>query len=100
MPPNGRNSGTGYQVPWRTSPRSVRSASFKPLLRRAGLPPIRFHDLRHTCATVVLSEEVNPKFVQELLEHANIAVTLDTYSHVPPSMGDGLADAIDDALGS
>jgi integrase len=41
----------------------------------------------------------HPKFVQELLGHANIFITLDTYSHVLPGMGDGLADAMDDALG-
>ncbi len=73
--------------------------SFKPLLRRAGLPDIRFHDLRHTCATLLLSRGVHAKLVQELLGHATIAVTLDTYSHVLPGMGDGLADTMDEALG-
>ena len=58
-----------------------------PCLKRAGLPHIRFHDLRHTCATLLLSKNVHPKFVQELLGHATIAITLDTYSHVLPSMG-------------
>jgi integrase len=73
--------------------------SFKPILRRANLPDIRFHDLRHTCATLLLSRGVHGKLVQELLGHATIAVTLDTYSHVLPGMGDGLADAMDEALG-
>jgi integrase len=73
--------------------------SFKPLLRRAGLPDIRFHDLRHTCATLLLSRGVHAKLVQELLGHSTIAVTLDTYSHVLPGMGDGLADTMDEALG-
>ena len=73
--------------------------SFKPLLRRADLPDIRFHDLRHTCATLLLSRGVHAKLVQELLGHATIAVTLDTYSHVLPGMGDGLADTMDEALG-
>jgi integrase len=72
--------------------------SFKPLLRRAGLPEIRFHDLRHTCATILLSKGVHAKFVQELLGHATIAITLDTYSHVLPGMGGGTADAMDEAL--
>lgn len=72
--------------------------TFKPLLERAGLPQIRFHDLRHTCATILLSQGVHAKFVQELLGHATIAITLDTYSHVLPGMSDGLADAIDQAL--
>ncbi|HEY6713520.1 MAG TPA: tyrosine-type recombinase/integrase, partial [Rubrobacter sp.] len=62
--------------------------SFKPLLKKAGLPDIRFHDLRHTCATVLLSEGVNAKFVQELLGHADIKLTLGPCSHFLPSMGD------------
>ena len=72
--------------------------SFKPLLERAGLPHIRFHDLRHTCATILLSQGVHAKFVQELLGHATIAITLDTYSHVLPQMAGGTADAMDEAL--
>lgn len=72
--------------------------SFKPLLRRAGLPDVCFHDLRHTCATILLKMGQHPKLVQELLGHANIAITLDTYSHVLPGMGGGLADAMDEAL--
>jgi integrase len=47
------------------------------ILKRAGLPKIRFHDLRHTCATLLLSKGVHPKFVQELLGHATISITLD-----------------------
>ncbi len=60
--------------------------SFKALLKRTGLPhTARFHDLqRRTCATLLLSQDTHPKFVQELLDHATIAVTLDTYSHVMP----------------
>jgi integrase len=72
--------------------------SFKPLLEQAGLPQIRFHDLRHTCATILLSQGVHAKLVQELLGHATIAITLDTYSHVLPGMGDGLADIMDQTL--
>jgi integrase len=73
--------------------------SFKPLLQRVGLPQgIRFHDLRHTCATLLLSEGVHPKFVQELLGHATSSGTLDTYSHVVPGMGDHTATAIESAL--
>ena len=73
--------------------------SFKVTLRRAGLPEIRFHDLRHTCATLLLKQGVNPKFVQELLGHADITLTLNVYSHVLPDMGDAAAGAMDDALG-
>lgn len=72
---------------------------FKPLLEKAGLPDIRFHDLRHTCATLLLGRGVHAKLVQELLGHSTIAVTLDTYSHVLPGMDDRLADTMDEALG-
>lgn len=80
-------------------PSNIDRRSFKPLLKKAGLPDIRFHDLRHTCATVLLSEGVNPKFVQELLGHADIKLTLGTYSHFLPSMGDQTAAAMESALG-
>ena len=72
--------------------------SFKPLLKKASLPDIRFHDLRHTCATLLLGKGVHAKFVQELLGHATISITLDTYSHVLPGMGDAAAGAMDEAL--
>jgi integrase len=58
----------------------------------------RFHDLRHTCATLLLSRSVNPKIVSEMLGHANIAITLDTYSHVLPDMQEKAARALEEAL--
>jgi integrase len=61
--------------------------SFRPLLRRAQLPRIRFHDLRHTHATLLLQAGVHPKVVQERLGHSDIGLTLNTYTHVVPSMG-------------
>jgi integrase len=76
----------------------VARTSFKPLLERAGLPDIRFHDLRHTCATLLLSRGHHPKLVQELLGHASVALTLDRYSHVLPGMGDQTAAAMEAAL--
>lgn len=80
------------------NPSNLRSRSFKPLLKRAGLPDICFHDLRHTCATLLLSQGTHPKLVQELLGHATIAMTLDTYSHFLPSMGDQTVRAMEAAL--
>ena len=80
------------------NPSNLRQRSFAPLLKRAGLPQMRFHDLRHTCATLLLSRGVHPKFVHELLGHATTAITLDTYYHVMPSMGDATASAMEDAL--
>ena len=71
---------------------------FKPLLRRAGLPDIRFHDLRHTCATLLLTKGVHPKIVSEMLGHSSVSITLDVYSHVIPGLGDAAALAMDDAL--
>jgi hypothetical protein len=68
---------------------SLYGGPFKRLLQRAKLPEkTRLHDLRHTCATLLFSEGVHPKFVQELLGHATISITLDIYSHVLPGMGD------------
>ena len=81
------------------NPSNVRNRSFKPLFRRAGLPDVTFHAAtRHTYATLLLSEGVHPKIVQELLGHARVGLTLDTYSHVLPGMGDGAVRAIRDAL--
>jgi integrase len=65
---------------------SVLRYSFYPLLKRAGVEKVRFHDLRHTTATLLLREGVHPKIVAELLGHATISITLDTYSHVLPDM--------------
>jgi integrase len=72
--------------------------AFQPLLKKAGLLAIRLHDLRHTCATIPLMAGKHPRFVQELLGHASIFITLDTYSHVIEGMDGGLADAMDEAL--
>jgi integrase len=67
-------------------PSSAVRSTFTRMLRRGGLPTIRFHDLRHTCATLALSARVNPKVVSEMLGHSNIGITLDIYSHVLPDM--------------
>ena len=60
--------------------------SFRPLLTRAGLPKIRFHDLRHSTATLLLLAGVHAKIVSEILGHSTVSFTLDAYSHVLPSM--------------
>jgi integrase len=60
--------------------------AFRPLLRRADLPAIRFHDLRHTAATLMLTRGIHPKVVAEMLGHATVAITLDIYSHVTPDL--------------
>lgn len=71
---------------------------FRPLLKRWGLPPIRFHDLRHTTATLMLSQGIHPKVVSEMLGHTTIGITLDIYSHVLPEMQREAADTLDRLL--
>ncbi len=79
-------------------PSNVVDRSFKPLLKRAGLPNIRFHDLRHACATLLFSEGVPAKVVQEVLGHSSVSVTMDVYSHVLPDMQEKAAAAMDGML--
>ncbi len=71
---------------------------FEPLLAAAALPRIRFHDLRHTTATLLLSQGVHPKIVSDLLGHSTTAITLDTYSHVTQTMSRAAADTLDSLL--
>ena len=72
---------------------------FKALLKKAGLPDIRFHDLRHSVATLLLSIGTHPKVVQELLGHGSIGITMDTYSHVMPTMQKNAMARLDAILG-
>jgi integrase len=78
--------------------RHLAARRFGALLERAGVPKIRFHDLRHTCATLLLLKNVNPKIVSEMLGHATVSITLDTYSHLLPNMQDHAAKALDETL--
>jgi len=71
------------------------SAGWARFLRRHRLPKVRFHDLRHAHATLLLMQGVHPKIVSERLGHASIGITLDTYSHVLPSLQNDAADAFD-----
>ncbi len=89
---------TGHGTPLEAT--NVVDRSFKPLLRAAGLPDIRFHDLRHTCATLMLSMGLSPKVAQERLGHADVSVTMGIYSHVTPETRREAAGAIEDLLGS
>ncbi len=66
------------------------------LLKKFGLPHMRFHDLRHSAATILLVAGVHPKVIQERLGHSTIATKLDVYSHVLPSMQQEAAKKIDD----
>ena len=71
---------------------------FKTVLKKAGLPAIRFHDLRHSAATMLLAMGVHPKVVQELLGHNQISMTMDIYSHVLPTMQKDAMSKMNDAL--
>jgi hypothetical protein len=79
--------------------RNLAQRHFKAVLKAAGLPPtIRLYDLRHTSATLLLAAGEHPKVVSERLGHATILLTLDTYSHVLPTMQQGAAERLERAL--
>jgi integrase len=80
------------------SPFRVYPTHFLGLVKAAGVPCIRFHDLRHTCATNLLGRGVNPKIVSEMLGHSSVAITLDIYSHVLPDMQQAASDEMGSAL--
>jgi integrase len=77
---------------------STLSSDFKKLAERAGVAPVRFHDLRHTHATQLLRAGIHPKVVRERLGHSTVAITLDVYSHVTPAMQSEAAERVDSAL--
>lgn len=67
-------------------------------LEAAGLPQRRFHDLRHSCATLLLVQGISPRVVMEILGHSEIGMTLNTYSHVLPQLRRQAAERMDDIL--
>src|SRR5581483_680862 len=78
--------------------RNLKQRHFKPILKRAELPMIRLYDLRHSCATLLLAAGENPKVVSERLGHASITLTLDTYSHVLPTMQQSATEKLERIL--
>jgi integrase len=81
-------------------PWSLTGGPYLRLLKRAEISQkVRFHDLRNTCATLMLVKGAHPRLVQQLLGHASLSITMDSYSHVLPSMDDGLAYRMEEALG-
>ena len=76
------------------------SSGWYRFLKRSGLPHVRFHDLRHAHATLLLLQQVHPKVVSERLGHASVGITLDIYSHVLPSMQSEAAQAFDRLFGT
>lgn len=79
-------------------PGSAVLRQLKKLLEKAGLPDIRFHDLRHSAATLLLQKKVHPKVVQELLGHTKISMTMDVYSHVMPTMQEEAMEKLDEVF--
>jgi len=76
------------------------TASFKGFVSRRGMTTLRFHDLRHTHASLLLKGNIHPKIASERLGHATIGITLDTYSHLMPGMQEEAARSIDSVLRS
>jgi integrase len=72
---------------------------FDALTATAGLRRIRFHDLRHTCASLLFAQGVPPRVVMDLLGHSTLSITTDLYAHVMPSTLADAASAMDDILG-
>jgi len=72
--------------------------TFRRIARSVGLPKMRFHDLRHTHATLMLQQGINPKVISERLGHSSIAITLDIYSHVMPGMQESAAKRFDESI--
>lgn len=68
------------------------------IVKGSRLPRIRFHDLRHTHATLLLKEGVHPKIASERLGHSKVGITLDLYSHVLPGMQEDAVARVDAAL--
>lgn len=87
-------TGTGSYL----NPQNI-ADDFDRLLSKAGLPDIRFHDLRHSAATIWIALGVNPKVIQELLGHSDISTTLRIYSHVLPPMQQQVVDQLDALFG-
>src|SRR6266542_5740727 len=77
------------------NPSNFMPRDFYPLLKRAGLPRMRFHDLRHSAATLLLELGIHPKVVSEMLGHSQIGITLDLYSHVTATMQQQAVAALD-----
>ena len=76
---------------------NFRKRHWIPSLERAGLPlDVRFHDLRHTCAAILIAQQAHPKEIQARLGHSSITTTLDRYGHLFPSLDDRLRTGLDE----
>ena len=87
-----RPKGTVYFPP------NIRQNIWYPLLKKTGLSSIRLHDLRHTCAALLIDQGESPKFIQQQMRHASIQTTFDVYGHLFPEHGQEAAKRLDLAL--
>lgn len=71
---------------------------FEPVLKMSGLPPVRFHDLRHSYASMLIGQNANIKYVQKQLGHSNVQMTLNVYSHLLPDAGRDTIEKLNDIL--
>ena len=78
--------------------KNIVNRQFHAALEKAGLRRIRFHDLRHTCASLLINKVVSPKFVQQQLRHDSIQTTFDRYGHLFPETHDEAVRFLDDAI--
>ena len=94
-----QDSGLVFATPL-GSPLDARNMTreYKALLQAAELPNIRFHDLRHAAATLLLAQGVDPRTIMECLGHSQISLTLNTYSHVLPALQADAAAKLDAIL--
>ncbi|MBT7913084.1 site-specific integrase [Candidatus Bathyarchaeota archaeon] len=87
---------TGIGSGW--NDKNVVNREFHPLLKEAGLRRIRFHDLRHTCASLLIAQGESPKYVQRQLRHASIQITFDRYGHLFPETNRKAMRRMDETL--
>ena len=74
---------------------NFRKRVWLPAVHRAGLEPLRFHDLRHTCASLAIAAGADIKVLQRMMGHASAALTLDRYGHLMPGQAESVADRLD-----
>ena len=77
---------TGLVFTFKDKPIHRIKTAWKAAVRRSGIRPLRFHDLRHSCATLLLLQGVSPRVVMETLGHSDIGTTMNTYAHVLPEL--------------
>lgn len=80
------------------SPDNLRRRCFDRVLRKAGLRKIRFHDLRHTYASILIAQGENLKFIQSKLGHSSAQLTLDRYGHMMPQVQQGVGERIENTI--